>query len=59
MLNKGAVALCRACEVRAEACSASQNGGGAYRSPQLRMAAVDCYADLSTGKGVVLISVQT
>ncbi|TDO96701.1 hypothetical protein [Marinomonas balearica] len=47
----GAVAYVRGSQVLAEGCSASLKGGAAYRSPLLRMTAVDCSVDDYQGQG--------
>lgn len=47
----GAIARCRASTVEAHRCMASRTGGAAYRSPQIRLTAIDCLADAETGKG--------
>lgn len=47
----GAIARCRASKVEAHRCMASLTGGAAYKSPQIRLTAIDCSADVETGKG--------
>ncbi|AJQ94232.1 hypothetical protein [Gynuella sunshinyii] len=51
----GAVAWCSDCQVRATACIATANGGGAYRCERLSLYASDCrvqtYGTTLTGKG--------